>query len=154
MDIVVWESKYETGIELIDNQHKQLVELTNELYKACMTGDKQLSDIFNNAMHRMVDYVGHHFSTELEYQRKINYPDYHNHKLMHDKLIKDILAAAKDSKEDKKFVPNNFVRTLTDWIFSHIAVFDKEYALYVKEQKRLGLFTDQQLREIELSIKG
>jgi len=139
MDIIAWDNKYNTGIELIDNQHKQLIELTNELYSACMTGDAHLSDIFKDTMTRMVDYVHHHFSTEMDYLKKINYPDYHNHKLMHDALIKDILAAAEDYKNDKKLVPNNFVRTLRDWIISHIAVHDKEYALYVKDQKRLGL---------------
>jgi len=148
MKIVEWESKYETGIEAIDIQHKQLVDLTNELFSACMAEDERLSDIFKDTMSRMVEYVQHHFSTELKFMRKINYPDYHNHKTMHDTLIQDILSAAKDSKEDKKFVPNHFVRTLKDWVFSHIAVYDKDYALYVKDQKRIGLLTDEMLNEI------
>ena len=153
MDIVSWDNKYDTGIELIDNQHKRLVDLTNELYSACMTGDKHLSDIFRDAMSRMVEYVQHHFNTELEFFNKVHFPDKHNHIMMHDELIQNILTAAKDYKENKKFVPNNFVRTLIDWIFSHIAVHDKNYALYVKEQIRLGHLTYKQLHEIEASLK-
>ena len=37
--IVSWEDSYETGIVLIDNQHKELVNLINELYSACLSGD-------------------------------------------------------------------------------------------------------------------
>ena len=148
MELITWDHKYDTGIEVLDNQHKQLIEMTNELYNACMKGDKLLSDLFKETMHHMVEYVHFHFSAELKFMKSINYPGYHDHKLMHDKLIKDILAAAKDAKDDKKFVPNNFVRILRDWIIGHIAVYDKDYALYVKDQRRLGLITDQMLKDI------
>jgi hemerythrin len=35
-DLVIWDDKYDTGIELIDNQHKELCSLTNELFHACL----------------------------------------------------------------------------------------------------------------------
>jgi len=152
MDKVIWDSKYDTGIELLDNQHKKLVDLTNELYSACMSADVHLSEIFKDSMSKMVDYVHHHFSTEVEFMKKINYPELQHHIKMHDELIRDILTSAKDAKEDKKFVANNFTRTLIEWILSHIAVHDKEYALYVKEQKRLGFCTDKMIKEIQSSL--
>jgi hemerythrin len=151
-EIVIWEDKYATGIELIDNQHKQLVELTNQLYLACLAGDEVTSTVFKDAMSRMVEYVRFHFSAELKLLNAINYPDYHNHKKMHDDLVHEILDAAKDYSGGKKFVANNFVRTLKDWIFGHIAVYDKIYAAYVADERRKGLITDKMLREIELSI--
>jgi len=151
-ELVIWEDKYSTGIEMIDNQHRQLVELTNQLYLACFAGDEALSTVFKDAMSRMVEYVRFHFSAELKLLNEINYPDYHNHKKMHDNLVQDILDAAKDYNEGKKFVPNNFVRTLKDWIFGHIAVYDKIYAAYIAEQKRNGQLTDKMLKEIWLSV--
>jgi len=152
-EIVIWEDKYATGIELIDNQHRRLVELTNQLYLACLAGDEALSTVFKDAMSRMVEYVRFHFSAELKLLNAIDYPDYHNHKKMHDNLVQDILDAAKDYSEGKRFVPNNFVHTLKDWVFGHIAVYDKIYAAYVAEQKRKGDLTDKMLQEIGLSIK-
>jgi len=153
-DIVVWENKYSTGIELIDNQHKQLVELTNELYLACYAGEEALSTVFKDAMSRMVEYVRFHFTAELKLLSAINYPDYHNHKKMHDDLVHDILDAAKDFNEGKRFVPNNFIHTLKDWIFGHIAVYDKIYAAYIAEQLRLGQLTDKTIKEICLTISN
>jgi len=151
-EIVIWGDKYATGIELIDNQHKQLVEVTNQLYLACLAGEEVTSTVFKDAMSRMVEYVRFHFTAELKLLNAINYPDYHSHKKMHDDLIREILDAAKDFSEGKRFVPNNFVRTLKDWIFGHIAVYDKIYAAYVAEERRIGAITDKMLHEIELSI--
>jgi hemerythrin len=152
-EVVVWDDKYATGIEVIDNQHKQLVELTNQLYLACLAGDEVISTVFKDAMGHMVDYVRFHFAAELKLLSAVNYPDYHNHKKMHDDLVHEILGAAKDYSEGKKFVPNNFVRTLRDWIFGHIAVYDKIYAAYVADEIRKGVITEKMLKEIELSIK-
>ena len=152
LEVVIWEDKYATGIEVIDNQHKRLVELTNELYLACLAGDEVVSTVFKDAMSSMVEYVRFHFTAELKLLSAVNFPDYHHHKKMHDDLVREILDAAKDFNEGKRFVANNFVRTLRDWIFGHIAVYDKIYAAYVAEELRKGIITDKMLRELEASI--
>ncbi|MDR1840065.1 MAG: bacteriohemerythrin [Treponema sp.] len=151
-EIVVWDDKYATGVETLDNQHHQLVDLTNQLYIACLAGDDVLNTVFKDAMSRMVEYVRFHFSAELKLLKAIDYPDYDNHKKMHNDLIKEILLAAKDFDEGMKFVPNNFVRTLKDWVFGHIAVYDKLYRAYVTEMLSKGELTEKELKQIELTI--
>ena len=143
--IVLWENKYATGIELIDAQHQKLVELTNQLYQSCIARDESVNAVFKDAMGRMVDYVRFHFTAEQELLKRIGYPGHVEHKRQHDTLVKKILEAAKEHDEGKKFVPNNFVRTLKDWVFGHIAVSDRDYAAFVHEQKRKGLLSDAQL---------
>jgi len=153
-EIVSWSDKYATGIELIDSQHHQLVNLTNELYRACLSGGNERLAGFKEAMSRMVDYVRFHFTAELKLLEAIKYPDYNNHKKMHNDLVEEILAASKTYDDGKKFVPNKFVRTLRDWVFGHIAVYDKIYAAYVAEQKSKGVLTEKMLKEIGLSINN
>ncbi|MDR0322759.1 MAG: bacteriohemerythrin [Treponema sp.] len=145
IEMIVWGEQYEVNIPLIDSQHKELVELINQLIHACRIGTEVAEATFAKAMHKMVDYVRFHFSAEIELLEKIKYPDCHEHKKQHEKLVSAILSAVKDFNEGKDFVPNHFVRTLKDWVFEHIAVFDKQYALFVADQKRLGLLTDKQL---------
>jgi hemerythrin len=41
-------------------------------------------------------------------------------------------------QEGRKFVPNNFVRFLKDWILSHIAIEDTQYARYILNLKKQG----------------
>jgi hemerythrin-like metal-binding protein len=131
--IVQWDNKYATGIELIDNQHKELINLTNMLYQACLSG--QGESAFKEAMGRMVEYVRVHFDSEQKLLERIGYPEYHAHKKQHDTMVRDILEAANDYKSGKLLVPNKFVRTLRDWILGHIAVEDKQYAAFIAENK-------------------
>ncbi|MDR2952862.1 MAG: bacteriohemerythrin [Treponema sp.] len=149
-EIVVWEDKYATGIQLIDNQHKELVNLTNQLFRACMGSEDELQTLFKEAMSRMVEYVRFHFGAEQKLLEAIGYPEFQNHKKLHEGLVSNILEAVKDQKEGKKFVPNHFVRTLRDWVFSHIAVEDKKYAFYVAGLKKKGLLTDQQIESVKI----
>ena len=153
VSIVSWESSFATGIELIDDQHRQLVDLTNELYKACRAGNNALQTAFKESMGKMVAYVRYHFSAELELLQCIKYPDYSAHKKEHDDLIKKILEAAQDYDSGKKFIPNHFVRTLKDWVFGHIAVTDRLYSLYVADQKKKGLLSDQDIVSCSLAVK-
>ena len=133
-ELVSWDEKYATGIELIDSQHKELFSLTNNLFQACLSGNDAVTAAFKEAMSRMVDYVRFHFAAEEKFQEKINYPKYPEHKKQHEDMVKLILETVKDYNAGKKFVPNNFVRSLRDWILSHIAVYDKEFATYASSR--------------------
>jgi hemerythrin len=145
LDMVVWDEKYAIGIQLIDNQHKELFSLTNELFHACLNRDEALTNVFKETMSRMVDYVRFHFSAEQELLQRVHYPDFPEHKRQHDELIRDILESVKEYNEGKKMVPNQFVRTLRDWILSHIALTDKLYATYIANQKKKGLLSDKDI---------
>jgi len=142
--VVTWSPSYATGIRQIDDQHKELITITNMLYKSCLTDNSEgLS--FREAMQRMVEYVVFHFSAEIELLKRTNYPDILNHKKQHEGLVKNILDAVKNYEDGKNFVPNTFVRTLKDWVFSHIAVSDREYASYIADQKKKGLLSDSRI---------
>jgi hemerythrin-like metal-binding protein len=145
VELVSWDEKYATGIAKIDNQHRELVKLTNRLYNACHSSGEEADAVFKEAMSKMVEYVRFHFSAELQILERINYPEYHDHKKQHEDLVKNILEAVKEFGENKPLVPHHFVRTLKDWVFSHIAIYDKSYALYISVQMKNGLLSEQQI---------
>jgi hemerythrin len=70
--IVFWEDKYATGIEVIDTQHKKLIDITNELYRACLSRSQTLDAVFKESMGRMVEYVRYHFTAEQELLQRID----------------------------------------------------------------------------------
>jgi hemerythrin len=144
-DMVVWDEKYATGIHLIDSQHKELFSLTNELFRACLGGDEELKDVFKETMERMVEYVRFHFGAEQELLQRVKYPEYQEHKKQHDILVRDILEAVKGYSKGEKFIPNQFVRTMRDWILSHIALIDKQYVAFITAQKKKGLLSDKDI---------
>jgi len=144
-EIVTWESKYATEIEGIDAQHKALVDLINQLYKASMTRNESMDTVFRESMSHMVEYVRFHFSAENGLMGRIGYPNYNEHKKQHETLVKKIIDAAKSYEEGHIYAPNNFVRDLRDWVLSHIAISDKSYATFALEKKKKGLLTDKDL---------
>jgi hemerythrin len=134
--LIEWNERYSLGIPKIDEQHKELLRLTNELYAACLGEDSEAKEQFKNTISALVNYVSEHFSAEERLLQRVNYPKYAEHRAEHESFIKKILEQVSCFREGKSFVPNNFVRYLKDWILSHIAVSDKQYATYLFALKR------------------
>jgi hemerythrin len=137
-DFIKWEDRYLINIPLIDDQHKELVRLTNELYRGCLMGDDAARSYFMLTVRGLVDYVTHHFSTEEKMLENVKYPGFETHKSQHEEFTRKILEDVKNFQNGKKFVPNVFVRYLKDWILSHIAMEDKRYAEYILNLKKQG----------------
>jgi hemerythrin len=133
---VKWDDRYSVGIQLIDSQHQRLIEMTNELYNACLEGTEAAANNFRSAIRGMVDYVKYHFSAEEKLLESAKYPGAAGHKREHEGFVLKVLQDVRDFEEGKKFVPNIFVRYLRDWILAHIAVEDKKYAEYIFDMKR------------------
>ncbi|MDR2535907.1 MAG: bacteriohemerythrin [Treponema sp.] len=135
---VSWEDRYAIGIQLVDEQHQELLKLTNSLYEACRQGDEKAREHFKDAIRTLVDYVKFHFTTEEQIMERINYPEFGIHKREHEAFVKKVLDGVKDFESGKTFVPNTFVRFLREWVLSHIAMSDKKYADYLLKCKKEG----------------
>jgi hemerythrin len=136
--LVEWDDNYLIGIPLIDDQHKELIRLTNDLFNACLKSGEAANEHFKLAIHEMVNYTKFHFSAEEKIMENVKYPELENHKKQHESFVMQVLADVKNFEEGKRFVPNNFVRYLRDWILAHIAVSDKRYSKYIFEIKKQG----------------
>jgi hemerythrin len=135
--LVEWGERYATKIPLIDEQHRELINLTNVLFEACLKGD-QTARVFKDTVRGVTDYIHYHFSAEEKMLEKINYPELVEHKKQHAILAKQVLENIRLFEEGRKFIPNSFVRAMKDWILAHIAVADKRYAAYIMGLKKTG----------------
>jgi hemerythrin len=131
---VQWDDCYSVGIELLDKQHKDLFDFTNELYTGCRKGETAAREHFIETLHATVDYVTNHFSTEERMMEKTQYPDTAKHKKEHADFVKKVMESQKELEEGKRGVAIKFVQFLKDWIVSHIAVCDKTMAEYFNRQ--------------------
>ena len=66
-----WSNDLDTGIAVIDTQHRRIVDLINELNTANETGDPA---VIKHVLNELVDYTLSHFTFEEELQLKANYP--------------------------------------------------------------------------------
>jgi hemerythrin len=138
-EYVEWRDSYQTGIPPIDEQHKTLFKLTNELYKACASGRTVGTEFFLLVIHDFVDYVIMHFGAEQELMEATNYPRRVEHKQHHDDFTKKVLQAALDMELEKPAVVLGFLRYLRGWVLSHIAIDDMDYVSHIKTSKNLGV---------------
>jgi hemerythrin len=127
-----WDSSLETGHEMIDKQHKQLVSALNSLLEACRQGKGQ--EELAKTLDFMTGYTIKHFSDEEKLQVQYQYPDYPTHKQYHDdfKVVVKNLAEQliKEGPTDELVGMVN--TSIGDWLLNHIKGDDFRMATYIK----------------------
>ena len=139
MVFVPWENKYVLGVKIIDEQHKHLFDLTNELYEKCHLGESAVHDQFIKTLHMLVEYVVVHFSTEEKIMEHIGYPRIAEQREQHTAFTMKVIEESKKFGSGTSDVPQDLVHFLRDWIVSHIAVYDKVLADHIHHLKRTGV---------------
>lgn len=127
-----WDSSLECGYEQVDNQHKQLIAAVNNLMEASASGkgDKAVMETLDF----LTGYAIKHFADEEKLQITFNYPDYLNHKRIHDEFKSVVTSLVKRvSKEGPTEELINEVSTIIgSWLLNHIKGDDFRMATFVK----------------------
>jgi hemerythrin len=123
-----WKIEYETGVQLIDEQHKELFNIGNKAY-ALLKNEFALDkfDKIINILEELKDYCIYHFQCEEQYQLSIGYRKYFSHKVEHDdfiKMFKEVDTNKIESDQDKYII--ELLTFILNWIDKHIIEKDKE----------------------------
>jgi len=127
-----WSPSLDTGNQIIDSQHKELIKAMNDLLNACQQG--QAADKVGPTLDFLVSYTKRHFADEEALQKKAGYPDFPNHRKLHEALLKvaaDLAAEVKKNGPTPVLV-NKLIRNVGDWLMNHIKVEDVKVAAYLK----------------------
>ncbi|MDR1429865.1 MAG: hemerythrin family protein [Spirochaetaceae bacterium] len=131
-----WDSSLETGHEMIDKQHKQLVAALNNLLEACRngTGKEELA----KTLDFMTGYTIKHFADEEKLQKQYQYPDYLIHKQYHDdfKIVVGDLANQLLEEGPTDELVSLVNTSIGEWLLNHIKGDDFRMAAYVKAKTR------------------
>ncbi len=124
-----WKDDYSVGIDSIDQQHKKLINLINQLQTAIdySTG----KEFEQEALDELVDYTKTHFSYEEGLLRDNDYPGYEDHKIQHEKMFKKVEEVLSNYEHDQDSAMSDAVEFLKDWLIKHINGTDKEYSSYL-----------------------
>lgn len=131
-DLISWSPSLSVGIKVIDDQHKGLLRITNDLFNHSTGDEASERAYFNKVIHSIVDYVKVHFGTEERLLAAARFPAYAKHKQEHDMFVLTVADMARDFHERKKNNLSAFTHFLKDWILTHIAVSDRQYFEYFK----------------------
>jgi hemerythrin len=133
IDLITWSSTLSCGVRLIDEQHKELVDLVNDMFHHSTGNDKEEREYFNLVIQKAVKYIKIHFATEEKIMRAIKYPGFAEHKMAHDLFVLKVIENIENYEIEKHHTLYSFTKFLKDWVLSHIAVMDKQYFTYIKQ---------------------
>ena len=128
MEMIQWNEVLATGIPAIDNQHKKLLELANQLGGAIERGDAEVAEY---VLGDLVDYTVYHFSFEEELMEKAGY-----HLLPLHRRVHQLFTARIPEFQQRYAAGEDVLRELhtmlVNWLVKHIQHDDRDYAPAIK----------------------
>ncbi len=134
MFYLIWESSLETGIDVIDSQHRRIVDYINQLHGAIARGDNA---IVARVIDQMVDYTKTHFAFEEELMAKAGYHQTEAHTAIHNAFA-DRIEIYKQRFLAGDDISKRLLSDLRIWLTNHIKHEDGDYARVVKAYLRIG----------------
>ncbi|MBF0315220.1 MAG: hemerythrin family protein [Oligoflexia bacterium] len=133
MSLFVWGQKYAIGVEEMDQQHQQLVDLINEVYDH---RDHHSREHLCKIILSLIQYIEKHFRSEEDLMKNFHYPDLKEHKRCHDKLKKKVADLKNEVLDENKDVGESGTYLgifLCRWLCDHILNEDQKYAKFINK---------------------
>lgn len=133
MTIAAWDPSLETGIDVIDAQHRTLFDAIQSLATSFRTGDS--AHRTKESLAFLARYTVEHFQTEERFMRAMGYPDYDQHRIEHGHLVSQLQHL--QVKEGKGYLVTAEVATfVAEWLAHHIHEQDMGYVQFARERVR------------------
>lgn len=135
---IQWRDEFSVNHEIIDGQHKALVNTLAGLLDAMWAGKGK--DELNKVIGFLVDYVEEHFHTEELYMAEIGYPALEPHREIHRRFIKNVTDFREELLKGNvsSDVAINVFFDTWDWLKKHILKEDKMYGEFAKKNNPLS----------------
>jgi hemerythrin len=140
MSDIVWDESLAINIPLIDSQHKQLIQMINELSQAIE--QKKSHEILDLLFARLITYTQTHFAAEEELMRLARYNNLDTHKSMHSHFTQKVLAHYREYKVGKKAVDKAVLDMLINWLLTHIKTADIKLRGIIELQQKAKATTE------------
>ena len=137
-----WSAEYNTGIDVIDDQHRRILDYINEIADLKYASDRvKMKGILDN----IIDYTQSHFTFEESLQEEANYKYRIHHKRVHDLFIKKI-ESYRERFELVHDIDKELHEVLSKWLINHIRHDDADYVGAVKENM-MGIIRENEKKK-------
>ena len=126
---LVWTNQLNIGVEVIDQQHRRILDYINQLDDAheSIFSSKEMGKL----IHEVVDYTVSHFGFEESLQEESGYPFLKAHKKVHELFTRRV-SEFQTRFEQGDNVSKELHSLLVNWLVNHIKVDDADYVETVK----------------------
>lgn len=151
-EIFPWNHNFETGIEVIDSQHKKLVEILNRLAWHFASSHSDVS--CDHVLDELLEYAKFHFAEEEQIwnSRLPEQTVVSNHQECHQLFVETIRQYQASQSDDEEVLADLF-DYLTRWLAFHILESDRRMALMVSAVSS-GMSPDQARRHADEQLGG
>jgi len=129
---IKWSNSLSCGIASIDEQNKELIDMVNDMFMHETGSEEEEQNYFAGILKKTINYIKTHFTTEEKIMKAARFPGFARHKQIHNKFTIDVFETIDDFNSGRRVSLYNYTRFLKDWIFSHIAIMDKQNFEYIK----------------------
>lgn len=135
MTLLHWRESMSVGVEAVDNDHKHLIDLLNQMHFLVLAGDDRTS--VGAVLDELVHYVEYHFDREEKLMQFSDYPGLEEHRSCHQDLARRLLEYKKTFEDrPESFDAAAFYDFLSDWLLVHVLEKDMKYKPYVSGDAR------------------
>ena len=123
---VAWDDSLSVGIKSIDDDHKKLLTLMNNLQTAVYYPTGEAFE--RQALKELVDYTKYHFEREEKMMLDAEYVDFEAHKRQHEDMIAKVQSYCKRYEQDPEGTIEEMTEFLKTWLVEHIGGTDQKYS--------------------------
>lgn len=123
MALLEWRKEFETGVADVDHEHRELVDLINQLHG--QLGSDAPEETVSAFLGEVFAKISAHFALEESIMRKHAYDDYAEHKEDHEKLLDDIRDIMDDFDSGAYLnYEDALANAVRDWFVDHFKTKD------------------------------
>jgi hemerythrin len=122
MMLLQWKEKYSIGIEAVDHEHRELIDLINRLHaEFAARRAKETIEAFFGDLYRG---ISAHFALEERFMREQCYGALPEHKADHERLLDEIRDIMEMTRENEKLGEAELASHLDAWFSRHFEIHD------------------------------
>lgn len=122
MGLLHWEKRYSVGIEAVDHEHRELVELINRLHEQAKAQGSKVAVLgFFGDLYKA---ISAHFALEERFMREKGYDQLRQHKIDHERLLDEVRDIMEDYEVTDLFEERLLAQRLDAWFSRHFESHD------------------------------
>ena len=122
MPLIEWRQEFALGVADVDHEHRELIELINELYRHLEQPSSVIS--VEDFLGEIYAKISAHFALEEKIMRERTYDQYEDHKADHERLLDEIRDIMDAYEDDARFDKNELATCLSTWFTEHFKTKD------------------------------
>ena len=129
MPLITWDDTYRVYIAELDQQHKKLINMINDMHAAMLQGTARES--IGKIITDLLEYAKKHFASEEKILDAHGFPEAAAHKEKHAEFLVQV-TEFKEKIETRQFsLSISVMQYLNNWVKNHIKGTDQKYVPFL-----------------------